>query len=171
MKELVVLGIEDHADFAAAALDISNRHAVVAHASQEIVRPVDGIYDPDAILRSAERRRSFLSKKTVLAKLALDLSTDQLLDSAVGLGHEILSPFRFDCERIALDEEVMRETAGFDGNLLCSDIACGNRQGSSFCFIENHATPVMFDPHSRSRAPLSPGWRGWGLGPAHPNCT
>src|SRR6266568_8270990 len=76
VKELVVLRIVDDADLAVVVLDVSDRHAVVAHPTQEVVGAVDRVDDPDVIELALERRRGLFAEEGIAGKRRGEAASD-----------------------------------------------------------------------------------------------
>src|ERR1022692_102645 len=126
MKQLIVLGIDYDSDFATAPLDVGDRHAVVMCATQEVVRAIDRIDDPDALLIARDRRSGFLAEKRITRKRASDFLADQHLDRAVGLAYVVLRTLGLDGQRIAAREVVVRKLARLMGDRAGRGITCLN---------------------------------------------
>jgi hypothetical protein len=94
--------------------------------AQEIVRAIDGIDDPDALLAARERRRGFLAEKRVVGKLPGQFRTNQGLHRSVGLAHIVLRPFGLDGERAAPGEVIVRKLTGVAGNFAGGDMTFVN---------------------------------------------
>ena len=127
VEHLVVLGIVDDADLGLPDFDVRDRHAVVAQAAQEVVRAVDRIDDPDVLGCAGKRCRRFLAEEGIVRKRRRELAGDEVLDRAIGATDEVLRALVLDDQRVALGEQVARELAGLERDLLRGRIAGGQR--------------------------------------------
>ncbi len=91
------------------------------------MRAVDRIDDPDVLGRAAKRCRRFLAEEGIARKRRGKLAGDEVLDRAIGAADEVLRALVLDDQRIALGEQVARELAGLERNLLRGGIAGGQR--------------------------------------------
>ena len=145
-----MLGIVDDADLGAAVFDVGDRHAVVAHAAQEVVRAVDRVDDPDLLRLADIRRRRLLAEERVAGKCRVEFARDKRLDRAVGARDEVLRALVLDRQRLALPEEVAGELARLARDLLRGDGTRGDRH-RSISLRMRHGLLPGFDNYDAAR--------------------